>query len=59
MEKFLNLDKLNLENYHDAETKTGGNRRRVGRQEEKGKEGWREMSLLNDSRFFTQHSLDT
>ena len=31
----------------------------LGRQEEKGKEGWREMSLLNDSRFFTQHSLDT
>ena len=32
---------------------------RVGRQEEKGKEGQRETSALNDSRFFTQHSLDT
>lgn len=32
---------------------------RVGRQEEKGKEQRREMSWLNDYRFFTQHSLDT
>lgn len=38
VEKFLNLDKLNLEKYHNAETKTGrGKKRGWGGRKRKGR----------------------
>lgn len=48
VEKFLNLDKLNLEKYHNAETKTGGEGRSAGGEAGREREGATEGNVLTE-----------